>query len=90
MASLAEIQDVLRLDPDTTGYQRAERLTTWVDGRVEAMAPSAPAAVKTRAVAQWTGYLFDSPFGDVSNAYVNSGAAVLLRPWVALRARKVA
>ena len=90
MATLDDIKNTIRLDVDTTGYNRAARLTTWIDGRVEALAPSAPATVKTRAAAQWVGYLFDGPFGAVDNAFINSGASALLRPWVALRARKVA
>ncbi len=90
MATIDDISGVLRLDAGVTGYARAERLTTWVNGRVEAIAGRAPAAVKTRAVAQWTAYLFDAPTGAVANAYHASGAAALLRPWVPLRGRKIA
>ena len=81
---------------------RAADLLAFARARVEATAPNAPDPVCNEAVIRYAGYVYGSDFGGVrreelgpksveyvtnhANAWRNSGAAGILKPWTIKRA----
>ena len=81
---------------------RAEALLAFARERVEKTAPLAPDPVANEAVIRYAGYMAQSDFGGIrreelgpksveyvtnhANAWRNSGAAGILKPWAIKRA----
>ncbi len=74
-------------DPELTIITR---LAAAAQALVQKYAPDAPPEIMAEAVVRIAGYLYDAPPAGAAqryaNAYVNSGAAALLNPWIERRA----
>ena len=81
---LADLKDAMKVsggDDDA----RLTRILGAADALIEKLAPSAPEAIRDEAKIRVASYMADSPVtGTVgtANACRNSGAELLLRPWV--------
>ena len=74
-------------DRDTVGV-----LTTWLEAARESVgrrAPAAPVAVADAAIVRLAGYWFDQPIAARGSGYaaawINSGAAQVVAPWIVRR-----
>ena len=65
------------------------QLHRWANGVVDSRAPGAPETARDEAIILLAGYQFDKPPASRSTAYANawenSGAANILRPWTKRR-----
>ncbi|WP_419163066.1 hypothetical protein [Candidatus Palauibacter sp.] len=81
---LAALKDALKVsggDDDT----RLTRILGAADALIEKLARSAPESIRDEAKIRVAAYMYDAPVAGTvgtANACRNSGAELLLRPWV--------
>ena len=89
----AEAAAAIRLGETAEETAEVTRLLNYATEAVTKHAPEAPDVVHNEAVVRLAGYLFDQPFaagGRFQQSLRNSGAAAILLPYRAHRARSTA
>ena len=93
--TLTQLAAALRLGDGTTAPTEPvagilTRLAGVADAFLELRADGAPEAIADEAKVRFAGYLYDAPTAgrreSYANAWINSGAAALVAPWIVRRA----